>query len=78
MDLKEIEPSRYYSIRALAMMGILPWRSAYTVAIALKEEKWKNIFQPVLDQKKKSVRMHILGKNIIKYLEMVDSGEINK
>lgn len=78
MDPKNIEPGRYYSVRALAQMGILPWRSAYTVARALKEDKWKEIFQPMADPKKNAVRLHIRGENILKYMRMVETGELSK
>lgn len=78
MDPKDIDPARFYSVRALTKMGILPWRSAYTVARALREEKWREIFQPVSDPKSKAVRLHIPGSNIIKYMEMAKSGELSK
>lgn len=78
MDPKEIEVDRYYSVRALSKMGILPWRSAFTVARALKEEKWRKIFQPMEDPKKNAVRLHIKGENILKYMKMASSGELSK
>lgn len=78
MDPKEIEAARYYSVRQLAQMGILPWRSAYTVGRALREDKWREIFQPVSDPKKNSVRLHIKGENILKFMKMVESGELTK
>lgn len=77
MDPNDIEPGRYYSVRALAKMGILPWRSAYTVARMMREDKWKAIFQPMADEKKSSVRLHIRGENILKYMKMVESGELS-
>lgn len=78
MDLKEIEPDRYYSVRQLAGMKVLPWRSAMTVAKALKEEKWRDVFQPVLDQKKNALRIHVKGTNILRFLEGVKSGEFSQ
>lgn len=77
MDPKDIDPARYYSVRALTMMNILPWRSAYTVAKVMREKKWQDIFHPVMDQKSNGVRVHILGSNIVRYMEMVKSGEIS-
>ena len=78
MDPKTIEPARYYSVRQLSQMGILPWRSAYTIGRALREDKWREIFQPMSDPKKNSVRLHIRGENILKYMKMVESGELSK
>lgn len=78
MDPEKIEPGRYYSVRQLAAMNVLPWRSAYTVARALKEEKWRDIFQPVIDQKKNAVRMHVKGESILRFLKMVEKGELSQ
>lgn len=78
MDPEKIEKDRYYSVRQLAAMNVLPWRSAYTVARSLKEDRWREIFQPVLDQKKNAVRMHVKGENILKFLEMVKKGELSQ
>jgi len=78
MEREQIEPSRYYSVRQVAAMKVLPWRSAMTIAAILKEDKWNAIFQPMVDQKKNAVRMHVKGENIIKFLKMVEGGELSK
>lgn len=78
MDPKQIEKDRYYSVRQLSQMNILPWRSAYTVGRALREPKWIEIFQPMSDPKKKSVRLHIKGENILKFMKMVEAGDLTK
>ena len=78
MDPKEIEPARYYSVRQLSQMNVLPWRSAMTIAKVLKEEKWKEVFQPMLDQKKNALRIHVKGENILKFLKMAEQGDFSK
>lgn len=45
---------------------------------ALREPKWIEIFQPVSDPKKNSVRLHIKGENILKFVKMVESGDLTK
>lgn len=78
MDFKNIEPSRFYSIRQLSQMNILPWRSAMTIAKVLREEKWREIFQPMVDQKKNAVRMHIKGERILLFIESARQGNFSQ
>lgn len=77
MDPKDIESGKYYSARQVAKMGILPWRSAATFGKALRDDRWKAIFNPVADQKKNAVRFHIKGESVLKFVEMARNGELN-
>ena len=78
MEPEQIEPERYYSVRQLSLMNILPWRSAMTIAKVLKEDKWKEVFQPMMDQKQNALRIHVKGENILKFLEGVKKGDFSK
>lgn len=78
MEHEKIEPARYYSVRQLSMMNVLPWRSPMTIARVMKEDKWKEVFQPMMDQKKNALRIHVKGENILKFLEMAARGDFSK
>lgn len=78
MHPNEIEAGRYYSVRAVAAMKILPWRSASTLAKAMQEDKWREVFQPVFDQKKNAMRVHIKGQSILDFIEKAKTGELSK
>lgn len=78
MHPETIEPARYYSVRQLSMMNVLPWRSPMTIAKVLKEEKWKEIFQPMMYQKNNGLRIYVKGESLLKFLDMVSKGELNK
>jgi len=78
MDSNKIEPARYYSVRQLMKMNVLPWRSAMTIAKALKEERWKEVFRPMVDQKEKSTRMYVKGERILEFIEATRRGDFSQ
>lgn len=72
-----IDPNKYYSARAVLQMGILPWRSPVTFSMKLStEQKWIDIFNPIVDQKNRVKRYHIKGENIIKFIDLAEKGEL--
>lgn len=72
----KIDPNKYYSSRAILLMGILPWKSPVTFNIKLKDPKWIEIFNPIVEQKKIVKRYHIKGENIIKFLDLAEKGKL--
>jgi len=78
MNPDKIEPGRFYSVRQLSQMNVLPWRSAMTIAKALKEDKWRELFQPMMDPKKNAVRMHVKGDRILLFIEAAKRGDFSQ
>ena len=72
-----IDPDRYYSPRKLVCMKILPWSSAMTFNKKLKEPKWKELFNPIVDTSSGRIFMRIKGENIITFLTMAKDGQFN-
>ena len=72
----DIIPDQFYSPRKLVSMKILPWASSMTFNKRLKEEKWKDLFNPIVETKNNRTFTYILGANIIKVLEMAANGTL--
>lgn len=72
-----IDHEKYYSAKQITDMKILPWNSNTTFTKALREQKWIDIFKPITEVKSNHTRFYIQGKNIIKFKELADNGNIN-
>jgi len=77
MTKNEIKADKYYSSLAIIKMGILPWDSAMTFNAKLNDEKWKEIFKPMIETHRTSKSYKIKGYNIIKFIEALEKGEVN-
>lgn len=75
--METIIADKYYSARKLVSMNVLPWKSAMTVYKRLKQDKYKEIFNPIIEIVKGRTSIRIKGENIIKYQELVANGEFN-
>lgn len=71
-----IDPNQYYSSAAVCKMKVLPWKSPMTFNAKLQEQKWIDIFNPIVEQKGVHNWYHIKGANIIKFIELANSGKL--
>ena len=72
-----VNPNEYYSANSVVMMGVLPWKSAMTFNKKLNDPYWISVFNPVVDQKEKVRRYYIKGENIIKFIELAETGKLD-
>ena len=72
----KIDPNKYYSAAEVVRMGVLPWKSYITFNRRLNEQKWIEIFNPIVEQKKLMRYYHIKGENILKFVELAESGKL--
>lgn len=72
--MDKINKDKFYSIKGVANLGVLPWRDAKTIRSILEEEKWTNVFKPFIDKKKERTLIYIKGENIIKFLISLEKG----
>jgi len=76
MTKNEIKADKYYSSLAIIKMGVLPWDSAMTFNNKLNDEKWKEIFKPMIETHKTSKSYKVKGENIIKFINSLEKGDI--
>jgi len=74
--MENINPEKYYSVAKLASMKILPWASPMTLRKRLKNDKWNNIFKPIIEEKEGKLFMFVKGENIINFLTMANNGQL--
>lgn len=76
MNTDNIDPEKYYSSLSISKMNILPWRSPFTFNLKLNNEKWKYVFKPLIEQNGKNKTYRVQGRNIIKFIEDLEKGDI--
>ena len=77
MTRLDIKREEYYSPSVLMANNIFPWiQSTMTLMALIKSDKGKELFKPIVKTGPKSVRYYIKGKNVLKVLELADSGQL--
>lgn len=75
--MNKIEKNKYYSALQISKMGVLPWASPYTFNLKLNSKKGAEIFKPLVEQHKANKTYKIKGDRIIKFLILLEKGEIS-
>ncbi len=72
----DIDIEKFYSPRKLVQMKIVPW-GIMTFNRRLKEAKWNDLFNPIVETRNGRTLKYIKGDRIIMFLELAANGKLN-
>lgn len=72
-----IDPEKEYSLGEIVQLGVLG-KSHHSVSRSIWQDAWqeKDILKAVVTGKGKGTRYKIKGRNLLKYIEMVNKNSI--
>ena len=75
---KKIEPDKWYTLKEIVDQKLFYWCKSFVTyqKYIIEDKNANNFLKATITNKGRQTRYHIKGKNITKYLENVESGNI--
>lgn len=75
MTRDQIKPEEYYSPSVLIAGNVFPWMNhSTTLKNFMLSDKGRDLLKPIIKRVGKTIRYHIKGENVLRVLELADSG----
>lgn len=78
METLKIKPRESYTMRDIIDNRMIPWATSFWSMRKLVawDKKNKNILKTVITGEGNNIRYYFIGKNIIKLIQMVETGKV--
>lgn len=67
--IDKVNKDKYYTAKAVVDNGFVHWKSRMTFVKKLREQRYIDVFKPIVEKAGKTSRFYIKGENIINYLK---------